>query len=50
MYVCQLNKKQQELIKSALLKADIKGEDLENAMDSKVSDLSEVINLKNILK
>ncbi|MNB67629.1 hypothetical protein D3C87_914880 [compost metagenome] len=50
MYVYQLNSKDQELIKAALIKAGIKGSDLENAMDSKVVDLKDTINVKKFLK
>jgi hypothetical protein len=50
MYVSQLNSKDQEAIKRALKKAGIQGEDLENAMDSKVVDLEDTINVKKILK
>jgi hypothetical protein len=45
MYVCQLPEAQQAQIRSQLVEMGIEGEDLQNAMDSKLDDLREVLGL-----
>lgn len=44
-YVCELNENVQEEIKNQLIEAGIEGEDLELAMNSKISDLAEIIDV-----
>lgn len=43
MYVAELNEEMQNKIKEQLVAAGIEGEDLELAMNSKVSDLEEIV-------
>lgn len=45
MYICQLHWEQQQNIRFALIQAGIKGEDLDLAMDSRVKDLEDVIDI-----
>ena len=47
-YVAQLPSHMQAAIKEALVSQGVAGEDLENALDSKVSDLADTIDLEKI--
>lgn len=49
-YVLELSKEIQEKIEAALIEAGIEGEDLERGMASKVVDLEDTINVKEIIK
>lgn len=45
MYICQLKMNQQEAIKSALIRIGINGVELDNAMDGRLQDLEDVIDI-----
>lgn len=49
MYIHQLNLEQIKEIKLQLEKQGIQGEDLQSALDSRLSDLEEVIDINKIL-
>lgn len=49
-YIIQLNKTEQTKIRNTLIKQGILGDDLVNAMHSRVSDLEDTIPIYKILK
>lgn len=48
-YVCELSNEIQDQIKNDLIEIGIEGEDLELAMNSKLTDLEDTINIKAYL-
>lgn len=50
IYVCELDRENQNRIKRELEKFGIHGDDLYRAMNSKIVDLEEIIDVKNFEK
>ena len=50
IYVCELDKENQNKIKRELEKFGIHGDDLHRAMNSKIVDLEEIIDIKEFEK
>lgn len=49
MYVCQLSADKQRMIEQELINIGLDQEDIENAMDSKIDDLTDTINIYEII-
>lgn len=49
MYICQLSKGVQESIEQELISLGLEKEDIENALDSRLCDLSDTININKYL-
>lgn len=49
LYIAQLPEDKQNVIEQTLINVGIDGEDLQNAMDSKIADLIDTINIYKLL-
>jgi len=49
LYIAQLPQEKQKIIEQTLINVGVTGEDLQNALDSKVADLIDTINIYGLL-